>query len=372
MWRAMLILVGLLFATMGLAEDDPSIFDFGGDSFRAGNEATHDAEGTDDLFMAGNRVTGSADISGSAHLAGRKVRMQGAVGGDVYALGEEVTIDGVVTGDASVAGREVSVGDVGGDLRIAGAEVAVTGAVGGYAMIAGEEVEIGAVIAGDVSLAAEEISFSDDARAGGQVFVYEENLGEMDIPESFAPEDRITRRQIEDWEADTGIRTWSVRRAIGKFLLGVIVVAGLAALVAGLMPDQLAAMRRRILAAPFRALWLGFLTQSAVLGSAILFAMTLIGIILAPAAVFLAFVLGFAGYVIGAYAFGVGLLLAFGRAEPDSLQDRVIAAGAGALAAGIIGLIPFIGWLFVMALVLAGLGAITIRVFQPEFFTNRP
>ena len=372
MWRAIGIVAGLLFATMALAEDEASIFDFGGDSFRAGYTVTHDAEGTDDLFMAGQRVTGTSDITGTAHLAGRKVTMRGAMGGDLYAAGEEVRIEGAVTGDATLAGREVSVGDVGGDLRIAGSEVAVTGAVGGYAMIAGEEVEIDAVIAGDVSLGAEEIAFSDAARAEGQVFVYEETPGEMEIPASFAPEDRIERREIEDWEADTGVRTWSVRRAVGKFLLGVIVVAGLAALVAGLMPERLAAMRRRILDAPFRALWLGFLTQSAVIGSAVIFAMTLIGIILVPAAIFVAFVGGFAGYVIGAYAFGVGLLLAFGRPEPDSLQDRAIAAGVGALAAGVIGLIPFIGWLFVLALVLAGLGAITIRLFRPEFFSDRP
>jgi hypothetical protein len=129
-------------------------------------------------------------------------------------------------------------------------------------------------------------------------------------------------------------------------------------------------MRRQVLARPFRILWLGFLTQSAVIGAAVLFAMTVIGLLLVPAMVLLALAGGFAGYVIAAYSFGVGLMLAFGRLEPDSAGERAIAAGIGALAAGVIGLIPFLGWLFVLALVLTGIGAITARVFRPAFFAG--
>ena len=149
-----------------------------------------------------------------------------------------------------------------------------------------------------------------------------------------------------------------------------IVVAALAALIAALVPERLAEMRRQILARPFHLLWLGFLTQSAVIGAGVLFAMTIIGLLLTPAMVLLALVSGFAGYVVAAYAFGVGLMLAFGRSEPDSIGDRAMAAGVGALAAGIIGLIPFLGWLFVLALVLSGIGAITVRVIRPVFFAD--
>ena len=96
--------------------------------------------------------------------------------------------------------------------------------------------------------------------------------------------------------------------------------------------------------------------------------MTLIGLIVSPAAVLLALIGGFAGYVVSVYAFGVGLMLAFGRPEPDSIGERAVAAGVGALLAGIIALIPFLGWLFVLALVLSGVGAITLRLFRPQFF----
>ena len=367
MTRFLTVLVAGLFAMPAWADEDTAAFSFGGDLFHAGRSVSHDAADTDDLFMAGERVAGKTGITGSAHLAGRKVDMEGAVGGDAYLVGEEVTLRGDVSGDATLAGRAVSVAGVGGDLRIAGSELQLSGEIGGYAMVAGEEIEFDAVIGGDVSLAARNVNWGSAALISGQLIVFEEELGELEVPERVVSSDRVERREIEEWE---GPRPPSWRRAFGGFLLGVIVVAALAALIAALVPERLAEMRRQILARPFHTLWLGFLMQSTVIGAGVLFAMTIIGLLLAPAMLVLALVGGFAGYVVAAYAFGVGLMLAFGRQEPNSIGERSMAAGIGALSAGIIGLIPFLGWLFVLALVLAGLGAITMRVIRPAFFAN--
>ena len=57
-----------------------------------------------------------------------------------------------------------------------------------------------------------------------------------------------------------------------------------------------------------------------------------------------------------------------GQNEPDSIGTRAMAAGVGALAVGLIALIPFLGWLFAIALALTGVGAIAIWLFQPKFF----
>ncbi len=367
MARVFLVLIVSLFAMPVWAQDSSGSFDFGEDTFRAGRSVSHVATGVDDLFMAGDRVTGTADITGSAHLAGRNVTMEGAVGGDAYVAGEEVALRGDVSGDATVAGRTVSVAGVGGDLRMAGSELRLGGDIGGYAMVAGEDVAFDVAVAGDVSLAAQRVDWGDAASIAGQLIVFERVPGALEVPERVIPADRIERREIEEWD---GPRPPSLWRAISWFVLGVIVVAALAALIAALVPERLAEMRRQLLARPFRTLWLGFLAQSAVIGAAVLFAMTIIGLLLTPAMVVLALVGGFAGYVVAAYSFGVGLLLAFGRTEPDSIGDRAMAAGVGALAAGIIGMIPFLGWLFVLALVLSGIGAITMRVFRPVFFAD--
>ncbi len=296
MRRYFLICILVLGATGAWADNDNSFFEFGKDVFQAGGTITHLSEGADDLFMAGNKVRSEAAISGTAHLVGRRVTVSGDVGGDLYAAGEDVHVSGAVTGDATLAGREVSAAGVGGDLRVAGSDVTISGPVAGYALIAGEEVQFDAMVTGDVSLAAPDVAFGPDARVAGKFIVYEEVPGTLDIPDSVAPADRVERRQIEEWKGDTAaLRPFSWWRAIGGFVMGVIVVAGIAALIAALVPQHLAAMRRRVLDAPFRTLWLGFLTQSALVGSAILFAMTLIGIILSPAVILIALDRGLCG-----------------------------------------------------------------------------
>lgn len=365
--RFLPIVCAYLFAFPAVAQDDGSFLDFGGDGFRAARTVEHSAEGTDDLFMAGEVVTGRAGIAGSAYLAGRAVRMDGAVGGDAFAAGEEVTFAGDVAGDATLFGRAVAVAGVGGDLRAAGSELRLGGAIGGYAMIAGESVVFDAAVAGDVSLAAQRVDWGQTAAIGGRLIVYEEDPGSLEVPDRVAPADRIERREIEDWE---GPQPPSLRQAVTGFLVGVVAVAALAALVAAVVPERLAEMRRQLLARPFHTLWLGFLTQSAVVGAAVIFGITIIGLLLTPGVILLALAGGFAGYVVATYAFGVGLMLAFGRPEPDSIRDRALAAFLGALTAGIIGLVPFLGWLFVLALVLTGIGAITVRAVRPAFFAD--
>lgn len=367
MQKVILCLAACLLALPALAEGEMAHFAIGADVFRAGRSVEVDGAGSDDLFLAGEIVTVTGDITGSAHLAGREVRVEGAVGGDLYAAGDEVTQQGPVGGYATLFGRALSVSSIGGDLRIAGSDLQLTGPVAGYAMVAGEKVGFDAEVAGDVSLAAEQVIWGEAARIRGRLIVYEETPGDLDVPDRVAPDARIERREIEAWEGPTP-PSW--RRAIIGFLLGVVGIAALGALIAVLVPERLAEMRRQILDRPFHTLWLGFLTQSAVIGAGVLFALTLIGLLLTPAMILLALVGGFAGYLVAAYAFGVGLFLAFGRSEPLSIGARALSAGLGALAAGIIGLIPFLGWLFILAMVLTGVGAITLRVIRPSFFVD--
>ena len=229
MARVLPILVACLLAFPVWAENASTFLDFGGDSFRAGRTVSHDRPETDDLFMAGETVLGQTNVGGTAHLAGREVTMEGDVGGDAYAAGEEITFRGSISGDATLVGREVSVALVGGDLRVAGSRLRLAGDIGGYAMVAGEDIAFDAAVAGDVSLAAKSVDWGEAASIAGRLVVYEEEPGELRVPERVVPADRIERRHLEEWE---GPRRPNFGRAIAAFLLGVITVAAVAALIA--------------------------------------------------------------------------------------------------------------------------------------------
>ena len=347
-------------ASSALAQQDEARFTIGGDTFLAGRSVVHEAPDGDDLFAAGQRLRVATDLTGSVYAAGQDVSIDGAVGGDVHAMGQTVTVAGDVAGDASLAGQDVrGIGVVGGDLRVGGSIVDVLGPVTGYAILGGERVRLASEITGDVVLGAERVEFEPGARIGGTLTIFEDDIGDIVVPEAVVPAERITRREFEEWQPQSMPRMVpTAGELIGRFLGGVIMVALLAALVAALIPERLADMRRTVLDAPFRTLGVGFLAQSAIIGSVVVVALTLIGLLLVPAILLLAGVSALAGYVVGAYAFGVGLLLLVGRDEPDTLAERAISAGTGALVAGVLALVPFLGWLFAIALSLAGIGAI--------------
>ncbi len=372
MFRFLFAAIILVLATSPLAaQDKKRAFDFSGDRFLAGATVVQDAEGVDDLFMAGETVRSEQAITGSAHLAGRKVTVKGEIGGDAYLAGMDVLLNGKVAGDATVSGYNVEVGEVVGDLRVSGANLSISGPVSGYALIAGDEVQIKSVIKGDVSLTARDLNFAQDARIEGKLTVYEQKLGEAEIPAQVISEDRVERREVSEWsEVAKEMEVWDWRSALTSFLMGVAIVAIVAALIAAFVPEKLAELRRSILDRPFRSLWFGILAESVVVGSTILLIMTLIGLLLAPATVLTALAVGFAGYVVAAYSVGVGLLMAIGRSEPNNIGSRALAAGVGALVVGLIALIPFIGWLFVLAVSLAGVGSIAIWLFRPKFFAS--
>lgn len=359
--------LALLLAVPVMAQQEAESLALGRDRFLAGSTVIFNEVGVDDLFMAGETVRGESDISGSAHMAGRRVEMLGAAGGDVYLAGMSLVLGGRVAGDATLAGYDARVGEVGGDLRSAGSTLIVEGPVAGCALITGNDVRIEGPILGDVHLKSRTLSFSDDARIDGRLILFEEERGEHPIPASVASEDRIERRNIGEWEdavADSRGASW--HNTVAGYLLQIAVLALLATLAAGTAPQKVAELRRAVLSQPCRTLVHGFFMESAIVGSVILFAMTLVGIVLIPVSLLAALILGISGYVVAVYSLGVGLLLVLGRPEPDGLGTRALAAGLGALAARSIALVPFLGWLSLLALTLAGAGALMLRWFQPK------
>jgi hypothetical protein len=149
-----------------------------------------------------------------------------------------------------------------------------------------------------------------------------------------------------------------------------VTVTVLAAILAALIPAKLAQMRATFLARPLRSFWFGFLTLSAATGTTVVLAMSLIGLLATPLSVFLAILIGLAGYIVGAYALGVGLLGLIGRADPGAWIERALAAAVGAVVIAAIGLVPFVGWLVVLAVTLTGLGALFIVLFRPRFYSE--
>ena len=352
---------------------------FGDDVYMAGDNVTLTGEGVDDVFVAGNTVVVSAPVGGSAHAGGRSVSISAPVGQNLYAAGMNVNVAGSIGGDAQLIGDTVLVGEaVQGDLRVAAQRVEVNGAVGDSALIGAENILLTTQIAGDASFATDNITFGEGARIDGTLFLYSEDPDDIIVPASVISADRIERHSIDEFDAradaNGGATLDRSRYGWGSWLVGkissILILTAMATALAALAPVFLMALRSRTLETPVRALWMGFLSISALAGSLFLFAMTGIGLLLVPASIVLAVLLGIAGYVIGTYILGVGVLGVANRPLPETLAERAIAALVGAVAISVLALIPYIGWIATLAVAVTGAGALIIRWFAPGFHTE--
>jgi len=352
----------ILLAVPAAAQDEGRAL-FGGDRYLAGNDIAAEEDTARDLFMMGETVTVAAPVAGSAHLMGRRLSVEAPLDGNLYAMGYALDLNAAVAGSVSATGAELRLSDeITGNLRASGWEIRLDGPVAGSALLAGGQITLNAAVAGDVIIASDDLRFGDGASVGGALTIYAEDPDSVVVPDGVAPADRIEILQAESYDEAHGAAWPMVERPsfgarIGRFLTGVLIVTGLAVALAALMPDRLAELRERSVEHPGQSLWAGFLGLSTLVGAGFVASLTIVGIVLLPAAILLAVLAMLAGYVLGIYVLGGAIWNAMGRAAPVDLASKALMALAGAVLAALIGLIPFLGWLFVLALGMVGVGA---------------
>ena len=357
---SMILTLGL--ASAAAAQDRGRAL-FGGDRYLAGNDIAAEEDTARDLFMMGETVAVEAPVAGSAHLMGRRLSVEAPLGGNLYTMSYALDLSAPVAGSVSATGAELRLSDdITGNLRASGWEIRLDGPVAGSALLAGGQITLNAAIAGDVVIATDDLRFGDDASVGGTLTIYAEDPDSVSVPDSVAPEGRVEILQADSYDSAHG-STWpeverpSLASRIGGFLTGVLIVTGLAVALAALMPDRLAELRARSVDHPGQSLWSGFLGLSTLVGAGFVASLTIVGIILLPAAILLAVLAMLVGYVLGVYVLGGAIWNALGRAAPVDLASKALMALVGAVLAALVGLIPFLGWLFALALGLVGVGA---------------
>lgn len=375
MFRPILLMFAILVAFPLQAQDGDEIFLFGNDAYLAGRTVTLTQTDRDDLFAAGERVRTDAALTGNAHMAGRRLLVNEEVGGSLYAFGQTVDVMAPVAGDVTTFGQDIRIeAPIGGDLRAAGQNVEIVADIGEDLLVGGETVLLDGMVSGDVSIGAETITWGDSAVIEGTLTIYSDAPDTIDVPDSVISADRVSFEDPSTWEDRPGMddvvdQSWS--GWLKRWFSSIVAVTAVATLVAWLFPNFLSGLRERALERPVRALWIGFLGMSATIGSLVMFALTGIGIVLAPLSIIGAILLGFAGYVAGAYVLGVALMRLANQPLPGNLPERAIAAFIGALAAAVVSLVPVLGWIFALGLAVLGAGALLIRWFAPGFYAAR-
>ena len=325
-------------------------------------------------YLAGPTLQIREPVSGSLFAAGGNVRLDAPVARDVNIAGGQVRIEAAVQRHLRVAGGDVTIGpgaSVGGNLSAAGGQVALRAPVQGSLRIAGGRVLIDSAVRGDVDVASGQVSLGPDARIDGRLRLRSGApidrhpqavvAGGVDSTMSPGPPPGTTSASGPPREA-VGHRPMSV--AWWLWGLGsVVLAAALAAVVPLPAATRFASIWRERLGVN---LLVGLALTIGVLVAALLLFVTLLGVPFSLL-LLLSFVLLLpVAYAATAAALG---LWALQRLRPASVGRAGWRAIAAALAAGGLALlfaVPWLGGLLVMALLIAGLGALVGFVRAPR------
>lgn len=155
-----------------------------GGLYMAGGRVEVRAPVAGDLTAAGGSLRVQDRIGGDLQLAGGTVNLDGAVGDDLRVFGGQLILAGTVGGDAIMSGMDLTLnGQIGGDLVAGGGIVLVNATVGGRAKIAGGEVDLNGPVTGALEVQGENVRIK--GRIGGDAIISARTL-EIDPGASFA------------------------------------------------------------------------------------------------------------------------------------------------------------------------------------------
>lgn len=349
----------------------------GTDVYAGGEGASRIASAPRSLFAAGPAVRVDSPIGRDAHLAGFSVHASGATGGDLYAMGGDVTLDGAVGGDLTAGGFSLSVGpgaSVEGNARLAGGSVSIAAPVRGTLVASGGAVTLDAPVGGDAWIAADHLAFGPAARIAGQLHLAAPD--EVQVPGAVVPADRITRRPMSEagrfdpgreWRRDWMLahhEEWGIPGALGLSLAAVLTLLFLLAAGAAFLasaPVLVERLRRQASLRPWRALLLGALGLSALVGAIPVAAASLIGLPLVPIAILALILLWTLGYLLGLHVAAQAVLAGLrGHAAPAGFGWSVLGLALALLLAALLNFVPLLGWMANMLLGILGLGAMAL------------
>jgi hypothetical protein len=362
-----LFLAGLLALSPVPSLADQQNIVFGNDTYATGQVTSISGTVPGDVFGAGNTVLLSAAVGSDAHLAGFDVQANSDVAGNLYAAGFSVSVAGGVKGDANVIGNTVtihSVQPIGGNLRAAAATFTLDSPANGSVLVTAETATLNAPVQGDFSFYGRNLVFGPNAVVNGQVLVHAPT--QVAVPATVAPAERVVFTQLTSPEYPTQVGQtaevvakafWaSLWAATLWWVLLLIVGAAFIALNGRLVGslERLSAVR------PMRRLGLGILAFASVVGLVPFVALTLVGLLLVPFVLIFVVVACSLAYVAGVYLIGRAIGARFRPLDTVAWKVGILAISL--VIAGLLTMIPFLGWLITLAITAYGFGVVTALI----------
>jgi cytoskeletal protein CcmA (bactofilin family) len=315
------------------------------------------------LLLAGLAVAAGAaaaePVNHRSMWIGGDLEITRSVEGPVLAIGGDVTVNAPVTGAVRVAGGTVTLGSdaaVMGDVSIAAGTLDIEGPILGDLHAAAGDMRINGQVTGDASIAAGSLVLGPHARIEGHLHFRGSDLVREPGSQVLGGVARSERHR--HWQE----RAWTDRFSHGWFWTVLLVL--FAALIAAALPDASQRMARELRERPWVTPLLGLLALFCIPVAAVLLMITVIGIPVAVLGLAFYAALLLVGYVWLAVVVG-GMLL--DRVSPEAAARTAGRVGAAVLAMLVLAVLvraPFVGGLFRLVALMAGVGMIVAVVLR--------
>lgn len=330
----------------------------------------------DDMYVFGGNVSSSANIIGDLITGGGNVLINGSVSQDLFVGGGSVTIIADVGDDLRVGGGNVNInGSVGGDLISGTGQLQVSGLgvsgdfiwgggtlqinapVKGDAKLYGDEVFINAPISGNVTFEGKKLTLGSDAVITGDLSYKSTN--EVVILDGASIVGKVSYEPIEKFKGSNKSKAGAGALAaiVSLALLVKFLMVLVTSLVVGLFLKRFSqTLVETALSHPMYEMGRGFLALVAIPVASVILLVTLIGLPLG--------LLGLIGYVV---IIGFSSLIApiiigsllhkwIKKSEGYKVNWKIILLGV--LVNGVLGVIPFVGWIIQFAFILITIGVL--------------
>jgi len=327
---------------------------------------------TSDLYVAGQEVEIRADVRGDAVVGGRDILIAATVAEDVLAAGSDITLEASVGDDARLAGRTIVISNVvkghvvaaGAEIRLdsnsniadwawlAGAEVRIDGDVGGGVKIAARDIKISGRINGNAELAGDTVRIADGAIINGDLICRCER--DPDIADGAVVAGNVVMKAPVEGDEPGG---WPQTLFI---LLALIFAAGV---LYALFRRQCDACADLLIARPGASLVTGLVIFATTPVIAMLLFATGIGALLGGVIVLSYALLLLLGALTGIILIARAGLTRFGRGGDVSLWFAWSAIAIVTIAIRIFYVVPAVGTPIATAVMLLGIGALSLRAW---------
>ncbi|MBU1046468.1 hypothetical protein KKH36_01660 [Patescibacteria group bacterium] len=316
-----------------------------------------------DLMSVGGQIIVSEDVSEDITIAGGNITILGNAGGDIRVFGGNILIAGNVAGDLIVTGGTVNISSdvsIGKDLVVAGGQVSLDGDVMGDAQIAGGVITINGHIFGDLDAKIDQkLTLGEGSIIDGNL-EYSARKGEMlEVNDQATVIGEVTFNAIEviKKEEMNGLKNF-LFVAVGIFVMFKIATLMIIALIlTWLFKKFSSAVVKGAIQNPMAMLGRGFVTLIIAPVAAIILFVTLFGI---PLGLALLFIYGFLVVLSCVYAgviFGIWVNMLISKKDKVVISWKNVVGGILLLC--LIRLIPFVGWIIGLIAFLISLGSIT-------------